>query len=159
MLRSLLQAKKRGVFRSFIAGLLSHYAAVAALITLLWLLRPFLWAAIHGTPYQPDAGPVDPSSSEGTLLQVIGLLSWVPGGFAAAHWSPHRNLRCLVPIFVYMACLSVLGVLGGDVPVMSPLRAMWYWLTAPLGAVIGVLLYQRMAGRETTTLNAARSEA
>jgi hypothetical protein len=159
MLKKLLAAERRTVLRSLVAGLFSHYAAVAALIALLWLLRPFVWAALYGVPYQPNLGPVNPSSSEGTLLQVIGLLSWLPGGFAAAHWSPHRSLRCLLPILSYLACLTLLAVVAGEVPPMSPARTVWYWLSAPTGAILGALFYQATAARQRATPTAAPGEA
>ena len=137
--------KKRSYWRGIAAGLLSHYLAVAVLVGALMVIRPFVWAAVYGVPYSPPAGPVDPTSNEGTLLQVLGLLSWVPAGAAALHWSADRSFNGLFTLLAYTAALLMLAFIGESQPPMPLGRAVWYCLSAPLGLAIGAFLYLRRA--------------
>lgn len=141
MFRWIVSPRRRSYWRSVMAGLLSHYLAVAFLIALLFLVRRLFWAVLYGNPYLPEPGPVDPTSNEGTLLQCIGLLSWVPAGAAALHWSATRAPWGLLTLVLYLLALMLVGVSLDLQPAMPLGRAIWYYLSAPLGLALGAAAY------------------
>lgn len=132
--------RKRSYWRGVLSGVLSHYIAVAVLVSTLMLLRPFVWPLLFDSPYSQTTAPIDPNSGEGTLLQILGLLSWVPAGASAMHWGSARSRRSVLTLFGYIAVLMVFALTQNQ-PQMSALRTVWYWLHEPLGLAFGVVLY------------------
>ena len=150
MIQRFTHPRKRSPVRGVIASLVLHYASVAILITLYLSLRNVIWSTAFGAQYVSSAGPVNPNSVEGTILQVIGLLTWVLPGAAALHWSGDRSFWALAVVAVYLVLLELLGVL---VPELNPLpdmplgRAVWYWSSGPLGFAAGAFGYLSRSGR------------
>lgn len=134
--------KKRTYLRGVVVGLITHYAAVAVFLVAIFLFRPFFWAAVYGVPYTPSPGPVDPNSTEGAFLHTVSFLSWVPAGAAAMHWSTQKSRPwSALTLFSYLASLSLLAF---SIDIQAPIavgRALWYWLSAPLGLGLGVITY------------------
>ena len=137
----LVTPSRRSYWRGFVAGLFSHYLALAALLVIVYFFRPIVWAAVYDTPYTAPLGPVDPMSTEGTLLQVVGLLSWVPGGIAAMHWSATRRPWSALALVALSFALLALGAVQGLMPAMSTGRAIWYCLSSTLGIAAGAVAY------------------
>lgn len=138
--------RRQSTWRGAAGGLLAHYAAAAILLTLLAVLKPFIWTALFGSPLWQSTGPINPSSGEGTLLQIVGLLSWVPGGMAAIHWGGTSRWRSVLVLLAYLAAVSLLAIVSGEIQPMSPERAAWYWLSAPLGLALGAVTCHKRSG-------------
>ena len=92
-----------------------------------------------GSPHWASEGPVDPNSGEGTLLQIFGALTWLPSGAAAMRWGGNRGAQAVLALFAYLAAISVFSMLAGTVPTMPVGRAIWYWMSGPIGIAIGVI--------------------
>ena len=107
LLKRILKPAKQSLWRGVVAGLLSHYVAVTVLLGVLFLVKPFLWTVLFGSPHWASEGPVDPNSGEGTVLQLLGALSWLPTGAAAMHWGGARGLQAVLALFAYIAALYV----------------------------------------------------
>ncbi len=139
ILKRVLYPAKQSFWRGVTAGLLSHYVAVIVLLPLLVLVKPFLWTLVFGSPHWASEGPVDPNSGEGTLLQIFGALTWLPSGAAAMRWGGNRGVQAVLALFAYLAAISVFSMLAGTVPTMPVGRAIWYWMSGPIGIAIGVI--------------------
>ena len=100
--------RKRSIVRGFLAAIVSHYAVLLGLLFLFWLARPFVWAAIYGIPFHPMKGPIDPNSGEWLVLQAIGFLSWVAGGYAACRWDEMGSNKALLAIgLIFLALMAM----------------------------------------------------
>jgi uncharacterized membrane protein len=153
MMLRLFRPQTKSFWRGSVVGLVAHYLAVGVLVSLVVLLRPFVWAALYGTPYTPGTGPIDPSSGEGTVLQFIGMLSWVPAGVAAMRWGGNSGLKSALALLAYLVCVSLIA-LTQDMPSMSLGRTLWYWLCSPFGLAVGVVLHQLLGRHESQATGA-----
>jgi hypothetical protein len=136
--------RKRSIVRGVLAAIVSHYVVLFGLILLFWLMRPFVWAAIYGVPFQPVKGPMDPNSGEWLVSQGIGFLSWVAGGYAACRWDKTGSNRSLLAIGLVFLALMTLG----STPETSMLvRKAIFYLEIPLALGAGWLLYRRSESR------------
>jgi hypothetical protein len=136
--------RKRSVVRGVLAAIVSHYVVLFGLLFLFWLLRPFVWAAIYGVPFQPVKGPMDPNSGEWLVSQAIGFLSWVAGGYAACRWDKLGSNRSVLAIgLIYLAMMAM-----GSAPETSDLiRKGIFYLEIPPALGAGWLLCRRSEPR------------
>lgn len=157
LLKKFRHPQKRTYLRGVVAGLITHQVAVAVFIVAISIIRPFFWTAVYGGPYTPPSGPVDPNSTEGAFLHTLGFLSWVPAGMAAMHWSAQKSrLWSVLTLFIYLASLSILAIsMEIQVPI-TVVRALWYWLSAPLGLGLGVVIYLSRANSVANVVTVGR---
>ena len=154
-----LNPTKRSVWRGIAAGLLSHYAALALLLVIFVPLKPFIWSILFGSPDWASKGPVDPNSAEGTILQILGAVSWLPAGAAAMHWGGRGGARAVFALFIYLAVLFLAALAGNTVPAMPFGRAIWYWLSAPIGIAVGLFTYHGRLQRKRAPSSALEAPA
>lgn len=142
MLKWFQHPRKRSTFRGFVAGLLTHYLAVAILLVAFYVVKPFLWTAIFGSPNWRSSGPIDPTSSEGFIVQTVAALSWFPAGAAALHWGGTAGTKGLAAIVAYIGATFAFVLISGasDIPAFE--AAPWYWLSAPVGLLSGAAIYR-----------------
>lgn len=68
------------------------------------------------------------------------------------HWGGVRGINSLLALCGYMVALSLFAIVSGMAPVMTIGRALWYWLSSPIGLVVGAAFYsQRMTNRAIAT--------
>jgi hypothetical protein len=123
------------------SGLIVHYLSAFAITLLATFLRPFIWLAIYGPPYISPVDPIDPSSGEGTVMQLLGMLSYVPTGFFAMRWGGNSGTKALLVLLAYAAIFSSIATIQ-HINDMSFLHILWYWLSSPLGLAIGLAIHQ-----------------
>ena len=150
-----LPTKKRSFRRGVIAGLLIHYAALAILMAIFIVVRPLLWSLLFGSP-QWAGSSVDPNSGEGTVLQIVSSLSWAPGGIAAMRWGGNRGRHACTALAAFSVALIGIAYVGGSLPPMPVARVAWYWLSSPIGILIGSYAYSvRLATSQGTSRRVA----
>jgi len=143
--------RKRNVVRGVLAGVVSHYVVLFGLLFLFWLLRPFVWAAIYGVPFQQVKGPMDPNSGEWLVSQVIGFLSWGAGGYAACRWDKVDSNRSLLIIAgIFLALIAF-----GNAPENTSLvRTAIFYFEVPVAMSMGWLFFRRSEPRSTVSTGA-----
>jgi hypothetical protein len=147
--------RKRSVVRGVFAAIVAHYAVLFGLLLLCWSMRPFVWAAIYGVPYQPVKGPMDPSSGEWLASQAIGFLSWVAGGFAACRWDKAGSNRSVLIVGVMFLALIVMS----SAPATTDLvRMAILYFEIPLALIIGWLLLRRSERRSAVLIGTEAHE-
>jgi hypothetical protein len=148
--------RKRNAVRGVLAGIISHYIVLFGLLFLFWLLRPFVWAAIYGVPFQPMKGPMDPNSDEWLILQGIGFLSCVAGGYAACCWDKvdsNRSLLIIAGVFLAL-------ILFGNAPENTSLvRMALFYFEVPVGMSLGWLFFRRSELRSTVSTEVETCES
>lgn len=136
--------RKRSIVRGISAAIVSHYVVLCGLLVLLGLLRPFVWSAIYGEPYQPVNGPMDPDSGEWLVSQAIGFLSWVAGGYAACRWDKLESKRSVMIVGVVFMVLMALG----NAPETTELvRKAIFYFEIPSALGVGWFLFRRSEPR------------
>ena len=148
--------KKRNVIRGVLAAIISHYVVLFGLILLLWLLRPFVWAAIYGVPYQPVKGPMDPNSGEWFMSQAIGFFSWVAGGYAACRWDQNGSNRAAIAICLIYTVLAFVGIIPASLDIVRKLALL---LEIPISISVGCLLFRYFTEKPTKALMACASNS
>lgn len=137
--------RKRNVVRGILSAIIFHYLALIGLIALLLLLRPLVWAAIYGVPYQSPTGAMDPNSGEWLISQIIFFLSWIPGGYAACHWDRENSNRSV--LFVGLIFM-LLGIVGGSSVSMDVVRKLVFYLENPIAVAIGWYIHRYLEQSE-----------
>jgi len=148
--------RKRNAVRGVMAAIVSHYLVLFGLILCFWLLRPFVWAAIYGVPFQPVKGPMDPNSGEWLVSQAIGFLSWVAGGFAACRWDKAGSRRSVLIVGVIFL---VLMSLGPALETRNLARQAIFYIEIPLALGIGWLLFRCYESRDAVLIGVEAGES
>lgn len=128
---------KRGYWRAIFCGVIAHYVTLFGLTLLLWLLRPFVWAAIYGVPYVASKGSIDPNSSEWAIFQIIGFISWLVGGLAVQRWTPPGSYRGLATLIAVSFVLVLLSPIPESA---NTIQRMIFLVEVPLGLLCGAAI-------------------
>jgi hypothetical protein len=139
---------KRGVLMAICAAFVGFCVAFLSLTLLLWLVRPFVWAAIYGVPYPQSTDPYDHNSGEWLFIQGIGFLSFAATGFASAKWSKPNSHWVWISLAAVFCVLSLLNLPIG----ITTARAAIYILEGSLGIVFGAYIYMRTQRRSSAAL-------
>jgi len=148
----IFRPQKQSFWRGIISGLIAHYLSALVIVLLVTFFRPFIWLAIYGPPYISPVAPIDPSSGEGTIMQLLGMLSYIPTAFFAMRWGGNSGKKSLLVLLVYAVVFSSTATIQ-HISDMSSLRILWYWLSSPLGLGIGLAIHQYRISRLPQMIN------
>jgi len=131
--------RKRSFWRGSIAGVITKEITVLVLLGALYVLRPFVWAAIYGTAYVASKDPISPDSGEWALIQLLAFLSGLAAGAAASRWSKQGTWTAIQALAAAAILLS-----ASSLPETGSLLRTLSWLfLVPTGMALGGWLFMR----------------